>query len=304
MQINFALCCLALGLALPAWADGTLTHLSGPVSILKADGKTQPGAMGAKAVTGDTVITGANGYVRMEMTDGGEMVLRPDSQLKIEAYRFDANKPAEDKSSFSMLKGGLRTITGLIGKRGNKDAYEMKSNTATIGIRGTQFDMRVCAGNCGALADGTYLAVRFGAIQATNPQGSLPVAAGQVAHVPLQLPPVILPHDPGVGFTPPATIPKLDEKKKVQQTPAAAAIPEQPKPAAATASQPAPADNKPATTTEKPADAKQEAPSAASATPAVTSTPTTQNLQGLTTPAPSPFSAPSSQPSAVECSIQ
>lgn len=222
-----AMLCLAWSAA--TWADGRITHLSGPVSILKSDGKTVPATVGARVLSSETVITGEKGYLRMEMTDGAEMVLRPNSQLKIEEYRFDPAKPADDKSSFRMLKGGLRTITGLVGKRDNKDAYEMKTATATIGIRGTQYDLRVCAGggedgasNCGALADGTYLAVRFGAIQASNALGSLHIPAGQIAYLPPKAPPVILPRDPGIGFTPPAVIPKLDEKNKVQSQQSAA----------------------------------------------------------------------------------
>lgn len=218
---------LLILLSAPAWAAGVLTHLSGPVSVRKADGSVHAGQAGVKVGTGDTVITGPGGYVRVEMTDGGEMVLRPDSQLKVESYAFVQAKPAEDNMVFSMLKGGIRTVTGLIGKRGNKDAYELKTPTATVGIRGTQFDARICQGDCGALADGTYLAVRFGAIQTTNAQGSLPVNAGQVAHVPPQKPPVMLPRDPGIGFTPPPVIPKLDEKKK-QQAQQAAASPAKP----------------------------------------------------------------------------
>jgi hypothetical protein len=207
--------------AAPAWADGTLTHLSGTVSVQKPDGKILPGTVGAKVSAGDTVITGAGGYVRMEMTDGGEMVLRPDSQLKVESYKFVEARPAEDSFVFRMVKGGLRTVTGLIGKRGNRDAYELKTETATIGVRGTFYTLRECHGNCGALKDGTYLAVRVGAIQATNALGSLTVVAGQVVHVPPQLAPLLLPRDPGIGFTPPAVIPKLDEKKPPQSAPAA-----------------------------------------------------------------------------------
>lgn len=230
VRIGMAVVLLLLSGIAPAWADGTLTHMSGVVSVLKVNGTSVPGMPGTKALVGDTVVTGPGGYVRMEMTDGGEVVLRPDSQLKIESYRYTHEKPTEDSFVFSMLKGGLRTVTGLIGKRGNRDAYELKTATATIGIRGTQFDLRVCAANCGALADGTYLAVRFGAVQTTNHLGTLPVAAGQVAFVPPQTAPVILPRDPGIGFTPPAIIPKLDEKKKIQAAPAPAA--EQAKPAA------------------------------------------------------------------------
>jgi hypothetical protein len=219
--------------AAPAWADGNITHLSGQVSVQKADGKSLPGVAGAKVVPGDTVVTGAAGFVRIEMSDGGEMVLRPNSQLRIDSYKFAEGAPAEDNLAFSMLKGGMRTITGLIGKRGNRDAYKLQTATTTIGIRGTQFDLRVCLGDCGALPDGTYLSVFLGAIEASNLQGNLAVLAGQVAHVAPSRPPVLLPRNPGIGFTPPAQIPKLDDRKK--QAPAAAAPPTAP---AATAAKP------------------------------------------------------------------
>ncbi|MEO8754675.1 MAG: FecR family protein [Casimicrobiaceae bacterium] len=199
-----------------AWADGSLTHLSGSVTVQKGDGKPVAGRVGTKVDSGDTVVTGTGAYARMQMSDGGEMVLRPDSQLKVESYKYVEAKPAEDNFVFRMLKGGLRTVTGLIGKRGNRDAYSLRTATATVGIRGTQFDLRVCAGNCGALADGTYLAVRFGAVQTSNELGTLEVKAGQVVFVPLSSAPQVLPRDPGIGFTPPAAFPKIDEKKKLE----------------------------------------------------------------------------------------
>jgi hypothetical protein len=150
----------------------------------------------------------------MEMSDGGEMVIRQNSSLKVEEYQFDKAKPDADNFVFRVIKGGFRAVTGLISKRGNKNAYKAQTPTATIGIRGTQYDLRVCIANCGALADGTYVAVRFGAIEAGNSSGNLNFTAGQVGYVPLNQPPVLLPHDPGVGFTPPASIPELNEKKK------------------------------------------------------------------------------------------
>ena len=197
-----------------AMANGTLTHLSGKVSVKKADGSILVGAAGVQVVQGDTIITGTNGFVRMELTDGGEMVVRPDTQLKIENYHYTKESPEEDSFIFRTIKGGFRAITGLISKRGNRDAYRATTSTATIGIRGTQYDMRVCQANCGALADGTYVAVRFGAVIAGNAQGNLDFKAGQVGFIPPNQPPILLPHDPGVGFTAPPVIPKLDEKKK------------------------------------------------------------------------------------------
>lgn len=285
---------LMLGAA-PGWADGTLTHMSGAVSILKGDGKTVLGTPGARAHPGDTVITGAGGYVRMEMTDGGEIVLRPDSQLKIDAYKFTEAQPAEDSFVFSMLKGGLRTVTGLIGKRGNMDAYELNTYTSTIGIRGTQFDLRVCQGNCGALADGTYIAVRFGAVQTTNAQGTLPVASGQAAYVPPHRPPVILPRDPGIGFTPPVVIPKLDEKKKLQAPAAATGAPERAK--AEPPEKTGQAST--ATTTQQPAPETQGTASAPSTAPVQAAT--LPDFQPVATP----FAAPAAQSApGTDCSVQ
>ena len=263
---RWALLLLMLSAAI-AWAeDGILTHLSGPVSVLQVDGKTVPGLVGTRISAGDTVITGPGGYVRLEMSDGGEMVLRPDSQLKVEHYTFVKAKREDDSFVLSMMKGGLRAITGLIGKRGNKDAYELKTSNGTIGIRGTQFDLRVCLANCGALADGTYLLVRYGAVQASNAQGSLAVAAGQVAFMPPNRPPVLLPRDPGIGFTPPPLIPKLDEKKKLQPVATDVATPTQ---AAASASEPASAQ--PAASPVGAPDASVPAASSEAATPAASS---------------------------------
>ena len=210
LLLSFALCSFVP----VAMANGILTHMSGNVSIQKADGMLVMGVIGAQVVEGDTVITGANGFVRMELTDGGEMVLRPDTQLKIENYHYTKDKPDEDSFIFRTIKGGFRAVTGLISKRGNRDAYKAHTATATIGIRGTQYDMRVCLANCGALADGTYVAVRFGAVVAGNAKGNSDFKAGQVGFIPPNQPPILLPHDPGVGFTAPPVIPKLDEKKK------------------------------------------------------------------------------------------
>jgi hypothetical protein len=47
-------------------------------------------------------------------------------------------KPDGDNASFNLVKGGLRSVTGLLGKR-NKEKFAMKTPSATIGIRGTTF---------------------------------------------------------------------------------------------------------------------------------------------------------------------
>ena len=216
--LKTALMFLLLGFTNMVLANGILTHLSGQVSLEKPDGSKIEATSGMQVQMGSTITTGEKGFARIEMSDGGEMVLRPGTHFKIEKYNFDQDKPADDSFVFSVIKGGFRAVSGLVSKRGNKDAYQAKTPTAVTAIRGTQFDLRVCQASCGSLADGTYIAVRFGIVATSNSQGSTDFKAGQVGYIPLNQPPVILPRDPGIGFTPPATIPKLDEKKKQENT--------------------------------------------------------------------------------------
>ena len=218
---------MSLVLTSNAFANGKITHLSGTVDVQKVDGSKLPALPGSTVDTGESILTGSNGFVRMETTDGGEIVLRPNSEFHVEKYHYDQAKPEEDSFIYNMVKGGLRTVTGLIGKRGNKDAYVGKTPTATIGIRGTQFEVRVCAGDCGSLANGTYFSVRSGSIQTGNTLGNITMQPGQIVFVPPNAPPQILPHDPGIGFTPPAAIPKTEEKKKDDKAATAGGI-EQP----------------------------------------------------------------------------
>jgi hypothetical protein len=42
--------------------------------------------------------------------------------LKIEAYSFDKDRLQKDNVVMGLLKGGLRTVTGLVAKCVNQDA--------------------------------------------------------------------------------------------------------------------------------------------------------------------------------------
>lgn len=220
--LNILLCGLMV-IALPDNAlanNSMLSHLSGSVTIKKADGSKLATYPGVEVESGDAIVTGSNGYARLQTTDGGEIVLRPNSEFHIEKYHYDQAKPEDDSFIYNMLKGGLRTITGLIGKRGNKNAYLGRTATSTIGIRGTQFQVRVCANDCGALPNGTYYSVQSGSILTGNAQGNLTMTTGQFVFVPLNGQPTYLPNDPGVGFTPPSTIPKPTQNQQGGDTPA------------------------------------------------------------------------------------
>ena len=185
-----------------------VTHLSGPLAARKADGTTRAISIGSKVDEGDTVVTERRTYARLKFNDGGEVNMKPNSQFQVEKYNYDQEKPKDDSALFNLIKGGLRTVTGQIGKRGNQDSYQMKAPTAVVGIRGTIYDVHFCQETaCGGMPPGLYLAVTNGSVIITNSGGiptTLQVMAGQYVYVQNPTtPPVLLPAKPEIPFNPP-----------------------------------------------------------------------------------------------------
>lgn len=204
-NLFFLLLCALLGPA-NVWAApvATVTHLSGTLAVLKADGTSRVLAQKSGVESGDTLSTEKDSYARLQFTDGGEVVLRPNTVFKVNAYRFAQDKPNEDGFFVSLLKGGARFVTGLVGKRANREDYEVKTMASTIGIRGTDYAVLSCQGDCANLADGTYTNTYGGIIFQSNELGTLDCATGQGCFAAPGVLPVVLPEIPeGVDFTPP-----------------------------------------------------------------------------------------------------
>jgi hypothetical protein len=193
------LCCTA------AFADtkaGTVTQLNGPLFAKKADASIKVLAVDSIVEMGDSLVTEKKTYAKILFTDNGVMILRPNSQFKVSDYQFEEVSPARDKATFNLVRGGIRAVTGAIGKRGGADSYQLMTVTATAGIRGTTFEARICEGDCGSVRDGAYFYVLDGVIYVKNNAGSQDIRAGQYAYVesPDALP-RILPGNPGIDFT-------------------------------------------------------------------------------------------------------
>ncbi len=135
-------------LAGSAPAAATAAAVTGTVAVQTPEGTTRLLAQRSALRAGDVVTTQADSYAKLRFTDGGDLVVRPNTQVRIEAYRFDPDAPHQDGMVLALLKGGLRSITGLIGRRGDRDAYQLRTPTATIGIRGTDYLARICAEDC------------------------------------------------------------------------------------------------------------------------------------------------------------
>lgn len=195
----------ALGWA--AQVAGTVVNLSGPLMVRKASGAVKALGVKSEVEQGDTLVAEKNTYAQIRFVDNSEITLKPNTTFRVEAFAYEEGKPASDSASFTLVKGGLRSVTGLLGKR-NKERFQLKTPTATIGIRGTTFtaDYVGPPGKLpsGPLAPGLHVSVLDGAIMVTNTGGSQQFSAGQFGFVRgITVPPVIVPPNPGLRFTPP-----------------------------------------------------------------------------------------------------
>ncbi|NJS35637.1 MAG: FecR domain-containing protein [Brachymonas sp.] len=130
---------LASAYPLQAMANAGVTQFSvGDVTVQRASANT-PLASGSRIESGDLITTGTSGRTQLRFTDGGMVSLQPNSQFKISRYA-DAGDGKQDSFLVDLARGGMRALTGLIGKR-NRDNYKVTTSTATIGIRGSGFSM-------------------------------------------------------------------------------------------------------------------------------------------------------------------
>lgn len=122
----------------PAWASvARVEFVVGEVVGVDAAGAIRRLVKGSILNAGDTVKT-AEGRAQIRFTDGGYTSLQPQTEFRIDDYEYQNKKPEQSRGFFSLLKGGLRTITGAIGRL-RKKSYQLRTPVATIGIRGTEY---------------------------------------------------------------------------------------------------------------------------------------------------------------------
>ena len=171
--LKLLLCVTMSGYSLSSQAGiaaGTVVFASGNPIATSANGTERILSRGQFVMKNDSIFT-REGVLQIRMTDGGFISLKPNSNLRIDEYVFKREDESTSRQILSLLKGGLRTITGLIGKK-YKENYRLKTPVATIGIRGTKFNLvlttgglSVYMGEDGAIeintADGVYYLSAF-----------------------------------------------------------------------------------------------------------------------------------------------
>ena len=153
--------------ALPASAQ-----LAGEVEFARGVGFAQtPGQVprtlgkGLSLKEGDRLTTSEGASAIIKLDDGTRMTVRPNSEMVLQQYSFKENAP-DNTMLMQLVRGGFRAVTGLIAKN-SPDAAKVRTSTATIGIRGTDFDARLCVRECGVESSRVQESARPNAVQAS-----------------------------------------------------------------------------------------------------------------------------------------
>ena len=129
-------------------------------------GQTRVLAKGDSVRAGDILKSGKGATVQLRMEDGGTIVLRPETQLAIEAFSYKGVQDGSERMALALMSGGFRAVTGEIGDL-HKENYSIRTPNATVGILGTDHETVFVSasqpGQTAGVAPGTYDHVYSGA---------------------------------------------------------------------------------------------------------------------------------------------
>jgi hypothetical protein len=140
--------CLAAGVsafAVVAQAgDVGLVKVAAGAVHLEREGKRLPVQVGTAVRESDTLVTGADGTVGITFSDNSLLSAGPNSVLAIDRYAFDTTTHA-GRFDASLKKGTLAVISGKMVKQ-SPEAMRVRTPTSIMGVRGTEFIVRVSDG--------------------------------------------------------------------------------------------------------------------------------------------------------------
>lgn len=152
-------------------------------TTLLAKGRIQADRYGAQTAIkrlsavyrADIIRSAQDSTAQFRMVDDAYIELHENSELRLEKYQLNADGK-HGSVIMELISGGLRTISGVIGKQ-DKSEYQLKTPTATIGIRGTFYEVSLAK-------EGMYLAAWKGGISVKTYSGAcnLMIGSGQAAN--------------------------------------------------------------------------------------------------------------------------
>lgn len=171
-----------LGGAVYAADSGSIDQISGDVTVTSPDRQSRKAAPKEKIQSGDLITTQAKSEVVIKLADESVIALRPNTQFTVTEFKYE--KQPTDTTQFSLLKGAARFLTGLVG-RASPERVRVTAVTATVGIRGTDFEVAVLTEDAPDARAGVYDYVHDGETTIQLASGpSLDVKKSQTAFAP------------------------------------------------------------------------------------------------------------------------
>src|SRR5438128_7558389 len=114
-NISVLLALFALAFTELVFASAVVTSLTGTAQVQVGSGPARTLRQGDRVNQGDTVSTGAASSVVMKFDDGQIAALTANSRMAVTEYSYN---PQSGSGSvlLSLIDGGMRALTGLIGR--------------------------------------------------------------------------------------------------------------------------------------------------------------------------------------------
>jgi hypothetical protein len=198
-QLISALMALALCITAAHAQVGVVRTLEGDVRVFSGQPECAP-RFGLDINEGDAVRTGSKSWAVLAMMDGTRITVRPDTEVRIDAYRHtDGGEVAQNQARFTLSRGAVRVIAGRIAG-GRNAGFLVVTPDATLDMRGTDQDVAFVGPTFTALETeiGTYAKVNAGGAVLHNASGEVKLAVGQaaIAESAKRVAPRLLPSDP------------------------------------------------------------------------------------------------------------
>lgn len=167
--------------------SGSIDQISGTVTVTSPDKVSRKAGPKEKIQSGDMIKTEAKSEVVIKLADESVVALRPNTQFTLTEFKYE--KKPTDSTQYALLSGIARFVTGLVG-RASPDRVRVVAATATVGIRGTDFEVAVVTEDTPDARAGVYDRVYDGTTNIKLASGpSLDVKKEQTAFAPDKLKP-------------------------------------------------------------------------------------------------------------------
>lgn len=139
VRANTLILTLLFSVAIVAQPRIALAEVAGHLARVFGDVRVdeQRANTGDTFESGATISTGSRAFSVLKFADGQVVALRAESVLSVDDYMYAENDLPDSRSHTSLLEGGMRALTGIIGTE-NPEAVSFNTPVATIGIRGTE----------------------------------------------------------------------------------------------------------------------------------------------------------------------